>query len=116
MRDMENEIEDAKKHPENYTKNFIRGMKEQVAGAAHAAHEIIDIPSAEPVTSGYIADDTDAPPYETTTAVSEKETCIDWEDGARVKSVYVCPNCGAKMLTKESPENLSLKADGEAVS
>lgn len=46
MKDMENEIEDAKKHPENYTKNFIRGMEQQVAGVAHAAHEIIDMPSA----------------------------------------------------------------------
>lgn len=54
MKDMENEIEDAKKHPENYTKNFIIGMKEQVAGVAHAAHEIIDMPSAEPVHGEWI--------------------------------------------------------------
>lgn len=46
MKDMENEIEDAKKHPENYTKNFIRGVEEQVVGLAYAAHEIIDMPSA----------------------------------------------------------------------
>lgn len=39
----------------------------------------------------------------------EKETCIDWEDGARVKSVYVCPNCGEKMLTKESHKTINLK-------
>ena len=43
---MENEIEDAKKNPEDYTKNFIIGMEAQVAGVAHAAHEIIDMPSA----------------------------------------------------------------------
>lgn len=47
MKDMENEIEDAKKHPENYTKNFIRSMEAQMAGVAHAAHEIIDMPSAD---------------------------------------------------------------------
>lgn len=45
----EAEIADAKDNPENYTDNFIVGMEEQVAGIAHAYHEVYDIPSADAV-------------------------------------------------------------------
>ena len=86
MKYMENEIEDAKIHPENYTKNFIRGMEEQVVGVAHAAHEIIDMPSAEIVHGEW---------------VKEEEHGDLWVcDMCGFANEYddnFCPNCGTMM-------------------
>lgn len=69
-------------------KEDYNGVRCRSCWVDDAVGEIEDAPSADrPITSGYIADDKEVPPYTTTSAVSaDRPTCIDcthwFEDGS----------------------------------
>ena len=44
---LEEEVQDAKENPQNYTDKFVEQTEMEVVGIAHAYHEVYDIPSAE---------------------------------------------------------------------
>lgn len=53
VKECEDEIEDAKIHPENYTDNFIVGMYDQIAGMAHIQQLILEEPLVIPKDNIY---------------------------------------------------------------
>lgn len=121
--ELEEEVQDAKENPQNYTDKFVEQTEEQVVGIAHAYHEVYDIPSAE--TTGalddaiakYVADGYMLPPsadavrYETTATINEPisiqsnyvyvvrcKDCIHWQrtniETIDGEPTYDCPFCG----------------------
>lgn len=90
-------------YPDEYQDGIYNGLL-----VAKAVLE--DLPSAEPVHGEWVKKDGDLVCSVCGNSVSFSQTPKGWVLGR------YCQTCGAKMLTKKSPETLSLKADGEAVS